>query len=232
MNKSKRFVVRIGFRVALVIVVFAAGGDFIRTTHAISIFTVTNTNDGGTGSLRQAILDANAAPGLDIIKFDIPGAGVKTILPATSLPAITDSIYIDGWSQGGVGYSGPPLIEISGVNVATPSLAGLRIGCEFFECGDVFPVEFSTVRGLIINGFPSAGNPPADGIKIFGNDNSVRGCYIGTTASGEAALPNGGSGILISSGENNVIGGSAASARNVISGNLLDGVALLCICEN
>ena len=46
-------------------------------------FTVTNTSDSGAGSLRQAILDANANPGLDTIAFDIPGAGVHTITPAT-----------------------------------------------------------------------------------------------------------------------------------------------------
>lgn len=32
-------------------------------------FTVTNTNDIGPGSLRQAILDANASPGTDTIDF-------------------------------------------------------------------------------------------------------------------------------------------------------------------
>jgi hypothetical protein len=32
-------------------------------------FTVTNLNDAGLGSLRQAIADANAAPGADTITF-------------------------------------------------------------------------------------------------------------------------------------------------------------------
>lgn len=44
-----------------------------------STFTVINTNNIGFGSLRQAILDANASPGLDDINFDIPGAGPHTI---------------------------------------------------------------------------------------------------------------------------------------------------------
>jgi len=48
-------------------------------------FTVTNTNDTGPGSLRQAILDANAAAGSDTIGFDIPDPGVHTISPATVL---------------------------------------------------------------------------------------------------------------------------------------------------
>src|SRR5262249_53152660 len=39
---------------------------------------VTNTNDSGTGSLRQAILDANAHAGPDAVVFSIPGSGVQT----------------------------------------------------------------------------------------------------------------------------------------------------------
>ncbi len=45
------------------------------------IITVTNTNDSGPGSLRQAILDANANPGQDMIAFNIPGIGPFTISP-------------------------------------------------------------------------------------------------------------------------------------------------------
>ena len=37
----------------------------------LAIFTVTNTNDSGPGSLRQAILDANASAGADTITFAI-----------------------------------------------------------------------------------------------------------------------------------------------------------------
>lgn len=33
-------------------------------------FTVTNANDSGAGSLRQAMNDANANPGVDTIRFN------------------------------------------------------------------------------------------------------------------------------------------------------------------
>src|SRR5258708_7206107 len=39
-----------------------------------TVYTVTNTGDGGAGALRQAILDANATPGADSIQFAIPAA--------------------------------------------------------------------------------------------------------------------------------------------------------------
>ena len=54
---------------------------------AAATFTVTNTNDSGAGSLRQAILDANASAGADLIDFSIPGAGVHTIAPTIGASA-------------------------------------------------------------------------------------------------------------------------------------------------
>src|SRR5437667_4758637 len=59
-------------------------------------FTVTTTDDAGAGSLRQAILDANANPGADTITFNISGSGLHTISPLSVLPDITDPVTIDG----------------------------------------------------------------------------------------------------------------------------------------
>ena len=50
---------------------------------------VTNTNDSGRGSLRQAILNANTLTGLQNITFAIDSTGVQTIRPLTPLPTIT-----------------------------------------------------------------------------------------------------------------------------------------------
>ena len=75
------------------------------------LFVVTTTADSGPGSLRQAILDSNAATGAtNTIDFDIPGSGVQTIAPLSPLPAITNPVLIDGDSQ--PGYAGTPLIEL------------------------------------------------------------------------------------------------------------------------
>jgi hypothetical protein len=63
---------------------------------AAQTFTVTNTNDSGAGSLRQAIPDANANAGADTINFNIPGSGPFVITLLTMLPAITDPVTIDG----------------------------------------------------------------------------------------------------------------------------------------
>ena len=70
----------------------------------LSTFSVTNTNDSGSGSLRQAILDNNsdtANTAADTIDFNIPGTGVQTIQPLSQLPIITHPVVIDGYSQPG-----------------------------------------------------------------------------------------------------------------------------------
>ena len=111
----------------------------------LSTFDVTNTADSGPGSLRQAILDSNAATAAtNTIEFGIPGSGVRTIVPVAPLPAISTPVLIDGTSQ--PGYAGVPLIAIeppatgspdsltsSGSKVTLSGLAtsGLALGQEY-----------------------------------------------------------------------------------------------------
>src|SRR6266567_2424608 len=75
-------------------------------------FVVTNTADSGAGSLRQAILNANAVPGTNAIRFNISGNGAHTITPSSPLPTITRPLWIDGTSQ--PGFAGLPLLELNG----------------------------------------------------------------------------------------------------------------------
>src|SRR5262249_59734512 len=78
----------------------------------------------------------------------------------------------------------------------------------------------STVLGLVINGFAS------DGIVLSGSGgNTIAGNYIGTDATGTAAVPNGGSGTFVAA-PNNRIGGTAPGDGNVISGNTGHGLSL------
>jgi len=103
-----------------------------KPAYAAELFTVTNTNDSGTGSLRQAILNANAAPGADTINFNVPGTGVHTIAPTSALPTVSEAVTIDGYSQPGatpnskaVGNDAVLKIELSGASA--PTKYGLSI---------------------------------------------------------------------------------------------------------
>src|SRR5262245_46647527 len=64
-------------------------------------YTVTSTADSGAGTLRQAILDANANPGADTVAFNIVGSGVHTIGVASALPTISGPTTVDGYTQPG-----------------------------------------------------------------------------------------------------------------------------------
>lgn len=167
-------------------------------------FIVTNTNDSGPGSLRQAISNANAHPNgsnADAISFSITGSGIHTVPLASALPDITEAVLIDGWTQ--PGFNGAPLIELT----ATPGLTadGLRI------------IGGSTIiRGFVINGFRY-------GIYMSNGGNTVQGCYIGTNNTATMVASND-YGIFSDATSNNLIGGTTAAARNIISGNHFSGV--------
>ena len=165
---------------------------------------VTNTNDSGAGSLRQAIFNANTNTGADIITFNIAGTGIKTINLLSALPTITDAVTINGQSQ--PGFAGSPLIELNGTS-AGAGVDGLKI-----------TAGSSVVRGLIINRFGGSG------IVLSTFDfNVIEGNYIGTNATGTAALGNLRFGIDIYDSWNNTIGGTTAAARNIVSGNGFSG---------
>jgi hypothetical protein len=85
-----------------------------QTVFAANTFVVTNTNDSGPGSLRQAILDANATTGADTIVFNISGSGVQTISLSVALPNIIAPVTIDGTTQ--PDFSGTPVIGLNGGN--------------------------------------------------------------------------------------------------------------------
>ena len=71
---------------------------------APAVITVTNTSDDADDvhSLRHAINTANAQVGTtQEIRFDIPGGCPQLILLGDEQPDVTDSLYINGYSQPG-----------------------------------------------------------------------------------------------------------------------------------
>ncbi len=185
-------------------------------TASLATFVVTHAGDSGAGSLRQAILDANGSPGADSIVFNIPGAGVHTIQPLTSLPSVTDPLTLDGSTQ--PGFAGSPLIELDG------SLAGAGADGLWIVAG------MTTVRALAINRFGAGGvgqRRPRSGIRISGpGGNLVVGNVVGLDPGASLLLPNTGSGVLIEDSGGNTVGGNTFDTRNVISGNLGAGIEI------
>ncbi len=181
----------------------------------LSTFLVDTTADSGAGSLRQAILDSDALTGdTNTIDFAIPGQGVQTIAPISPLPAITNAVLIDGFSQ--PGYAGTPIIELSGSQQ---------------DGGDGLTITGPsvTVRGLDINGFSQGAGIHITGTAATGN--WVYGVFAGIDPTGTQSDPNY-AGVAIDGGaSNNLVGTngdgvSDAAERNVLSGNLFTAVSI------
>jgi len=201
-------------------------------------FLVTNTNDSGAGSLRQALLDANtngatsAASGT--IAFEIPGAGVKVISPTSSLPIITvPAITVDGFTQQNFVGSAvtTPIVRIDGTS------AGATTDGLHFSAANAY------ARGISLTRFGGAA------IRFTGvSQGKIQACYLGVNTDGLTALANG-TGIQMENGSTGcIIGGgvritqatastvvtpvgvtetSTHLERNIIAGNTTDGIQLL-----
>ena len=199
------------------------GEDAVAVFQQVS-FVVTNTNDTGPGSLRQAIADANAQPNngqIDVIHFDIDaqtdagcdsGTGVCTIAVQSALPIVTEAVVIDGETQDG---------SDCGDDIPSRTLKIMLDGTSAPSGKDGFLIisSGSTVRGLAIGLFAGS---DGSGVHLTGASstyNIVECIFSGTDVTG--TLDRGNSrGLLVTHGaSNNTIGGTAPGSGNLFSGN-------------
>jgi hypothetical protein len=179
---------------------------------------VTTTQESGPGSLRQAILDANAnTETASAIVFNIPQTDpgfdghVFTLQPTTPLPPIRRPTSIDGTTQTAFsGDSNPlgPEVVLNGSLVDRGN-------------GLVLRGDRSAVIGLVINGFTHgagislqasfAGTRPPSQHSLLNN-------YIGTDPTATTPVPNA-RGVSIRGGSSP----AAQAQANVLEGNLIAG---------
>jgi hypothetical protein len=190
---------------------------------------VTHTGDSGIGSLRYVIEDALSRPQGESITFDIsetdanfididadlPGGDadpdIFLIQPLSPLPALdgTAGIWIDGGTYGESESNVDddfPRIVIDG------SLAGISNGLQILS-------DSNGIRGLGIQNFQGAG------IHAVGSGNTIVANNLGVDILGGDA-GNGGDGIWIESGSDNMIGGLDEGSKNVIAFNHGSGVSV------
>lgn len=190
-----------------------------------AVFTVTTAADAGAGSLRQAIIDANAAAGPDEIRFAIPGNGPHAILLASELPVITSPVAIDGYSQSGAAPASgatPAQLRVALIG----SLLSTGEGLVFVTNGNGANADGSSVRGLSIYGFETD-NRTRNGAAILVEGASgvtVAGNHIGIDVDGSTAPSSAYGVVIFNGGSGGAVGGTASADRNVIGGHTLNGV--------
>ena len=140
---------------------------------------VTNTDDAGPGSLRQAILQSNASVGvLDTITFILPGSAPHVIQLATALPEVTDPVVIDASSL--MAGTGRPQLELNAAGAPGP-LAVLTL-----SAGNCIVRSLSVTRGADV------------GIRIrTAGGNRLENVWVGVNASLATGSGNTGHGVVI-----------------------------------
>jgi CSLREA domain-containing protein len=175
----------------------------------------TSANDGSC-VLREAIVAANtnaasgamagecaagqASPTADAIEFSITGAGPHVIAPSSQLPAVDETVSIDGSTDGG------DEIRIDGA-----ATTGVTHGLDLLA-----GAAGSELVALSVTGFDGAAG--ARGINSAADGLGIEDSFVGTDQAGTAAIGNH-SGVRLS--------GAGATIRDSwVSGNTLTGVSL------
>jgi hypothetical protein len=191
---------------------------FFRASFPSDLFTVNTLADFGTGSLRQALMDAAARSndtGIALIRFNIPGEGVQKIRLTSPLPLVGDRIVVDGYSQ-------PGARENSIYDARDGSDAQIMValdgGALANSDGLVVVGRNSLVRGLALNRFQNA-----IVLQEGSFNSSVQGNFVGIDDTSANVIGNS-VGVLLDNVSGNFVGGQDPWSRNLISGNASSGV--------
>ncbi|MDD3875658.1 MAG: T9SS type A sorting domain-containing protein [Bacteroidales bacterium] len=204
--------------------IFLIFAVFLQTNLVIgAVFTVTNSLDNGSGSLRSALQSAiyTPAPPHQIV-FNIPTSdngynatkGTWTINLTRPLPYITSGqIKIDATTQ--TTYAGNT--NINGPEIELDGAYNVDYAFHIFNAANVEVRGFVIKRfiyGIQISGSSAVHNIIAGNyIGVNHNASDTIGCYIGIE--------------ILSLASENLIGGPQIQDRNIVSGNQHIGIRLL-----
>ncbi len=207
--------------------VYAA--ESLETRVLPATFTVANLDDAGSGSLRQAIIDANNQAGADLIQFQAGLTGTITL--TTGQLSITDSVTINGPGADKLAISANNAahrvihVDNGNVSLIDVSISGLTIrdggdGVTSINGAGVQSGENLTLQAVTITGNDTA-NLGGGGIQIFGGNFVLQN----STVFGNRANQGGGV---------ELFGASHVIINSTISGNTAKGLGggLVAIVDN
>lgn len=184
------------------------------------VLTVTNTNDSGAGSLRQALIDANAGSNLNTVRFNIPGTCPRVITLASLLPTIEHPLAIEGYTQPGssrntavLGWNANLCIVLNGANQITGAY-GFNVN-----------TGASPDATVSIEGIAFSGHSIAAAQFVGGRNHRFVGNQIGGVV-GSTLLASG-TGVRVGGTVEGVrVGGPEPAERNVIAATLGAGISI------
>ena len=136
-----------------------------------------------------------------------------------------DRNVISGNSEGVFFRNGPSQNVIEGDFIGTDAGGRFAIGNSIGILSENDP-SANTIGGNVSGaGNVISGNTTGIDLSTNSLDWIIQGNFIGTDSEGEGAVGNR-TGIVVSDGTGDVIGGSASTARNIIAGNTADGLII------
>ncbi|MEP7339749.1 MAG: putative Ig domain-containing protein [Acidobacteriota bacterium] len=221
------------------------------TSAGVAVSDTTNTTIGGTASGAGNVISGNGT-GIDL--FSGTGTQIQGNLIGTN-PAGTaaignnfEGVNIGNSSANTIGGTTVAARNVAsgngqfGINVTSLGTGGNTIQGNFIGtnaagtaaiangAGGVALGAANNLLGGLVSGAGNLISGNGDrGVLVGGpaaTGNQVQGNFIGVNAAGAATLGNSTNGIEIINALNNTIGGTTAAARNIISGNLSNGVLI------
>jgi len=188
-----------------------ASGWFVETIIG-SHLNVVNSNSDGPGSLRQAILDANALPGFNSIDFAPSAYGTITLTSDELL--ITDDLLINGPGATNMVVDGNHASRVFHIGPGTTvTIAGLTIANA--RAFGVFPANegggiYNERASLTVSNCTLSGNSADAAGGIFNDHGSL--AIANSTLSSNSAVAGSGGGIWNT-------GGTLTVSNSTLSGN-------------
>ncbi|HWP45948.1 MAG TPA: FG-GAP-like repeat-containing protein [Candidatus Limnocylindrales bacterium] len=229
--------------------------DLGNLQNGIFINGASNNTLGGTTSGTGNLISGNNSHGIEISGSGATGNRVQGNFIGTNstgtvalgnsgngilISGVANNIIGGSTSGSGNVLSGNNLngIQISGTGATGNQVQGNFIGTHIngsLALGNnangilISNASNNTIGGTTLGAGNIISGNNSDGIEISGTgatNNQVQGNFIGTDISGLIILSNTGNGVLISNAFNNTIGGTAAGAGNLISGNNATGITI------
>src|SRR6266480_7892926 len=184
-----------------------------------STLTVSTNSDSGSGSLRQAILDANAMPGDDTVEITTTG----TIVLSSPLPLITDNIVLNGPGTNLLTVSGNNAVRVfitgsgttnvfNGISIASGLATNGANGAAIENAGDLTLMNCAVANSHTLAGL-GGGIYNSGNLNVF---NSMVASNSVTGGDGFGGDPNGGQG----GGGGGLGGGLFTTSGTAVSSNV------------
>src|SRR5262245_60620200 len=175
---------------------------------------------------RPVTIDGSTQPGfagVPLIELNGAGAGVMSIgLNIVANNTSVRSLIVNRFAGYGITFDSFGSNTVQGCYIGTDAtgttaqpngVGGIRINVANITIGGTSAADRNVISG-------NTGN----GIDVISAGTTIQANFIGTNVSGTAAVPNTGNGIKVDNTNNCTIGGTAAGAGNVISGNAGNGI--------